>query len=71
MRSPTTLPSFTRLRRTALAALSAGLALQLQCALAQTTQFDLPSQPLAPALAALAKQAGLQLAFAPELAAGR
>ena len=54
MRSPTTLPSFTRLRRTALAALSAGLALQLQCAMAQTTQFDLPSQPLAPALGALA-----------------
>ncbi|ODU61519.1 MAG: TonB-dependent receptor [Comamonadaceae bacterium SCN 68-20] len=71
MRSPATLPHTLRLRGVAHAAMAAALALQLQCAAAQTARFDIPAQPLAPALAALAAQAGLQLAFAPELAAGR
>lgn len=53
------------------AVLALGLAAQLQYAMAQTVRFDVPAQPLAPALAALAAQAGLQLAFAPELAEGR
>lgn len=64
----------SRIRRHALAhaALAMGLSLQIQAAIAQqTVRFDIPAQPLAPALAALASQAGLQLAFAPELAQGR
>ncbi len=60
-----------RIRPIALAAVASALALQLQCAAAQTARFDIPAQPLAPALAALAEQAGLQLAFPPELAEGR
>ena len=58
---------FTPLR----AALALGLAFQIHAAGAQTVRFDIPAQPLAPALAALASQAGLQLAFAAELAQGK
>ena len=53
------------------AALALGLALQIHAAIAQSAAFDIPAQPLAPALAALARQAGLQLVFASELAQGR
>lgn len=53
------------------AALVLGLALQIQAAIAQSVAFDIPAQPLAPALATLARQAGLQLVFASELAQGR
>lgn len=49
----------------------AGLALQLHAVQAQSADFDIPAQPLAPGLALLARQAGLQLAFAPELSEGR
>ena len=58
---------FTPLR----AAVALGLAFQIHAAGAQTVRFDIPAQPLAPALAALASQAGLQLAFAAELAQGK
>jgi outer membrane receptor protein involved in Fe transport len=58
---------FTPLR----AAVALGLAFQVHAAAAQTVRFDIPAQPLAPALAALASQAGLQLAFAAELAQGK
>lgn len=58
---------FTPLR----AALALGLALHIHAAGAQTIRFDIPAQPLAPALAALASQAGLQLVFATELAQGK
>ncbi|MBV7540564.1 TonB-dependent siderophore receptor [Acidovorax sp. sic0104] len=68
---PPTLPSRLPRHAVARAAMAAALALQLQCATAQTARFDIPAQPLAPALAALAAQAGLQLAFAPDLAADR
>lgn len=66
-------PAFPTHRRHAVAraAIALGLALQIHCAAAQPRDFDIRTQPLAPALAALAAQAGLQLAFAPELAAGR
>ena len=68
-----------RARRSPLAhaALLLGLALPLQSALAQTgtpaqtQRFDMAAQPLAAALDQFARQAGLQLVFAPELAAGR
>lgn len=63
--------SLPRTRVVARAALALGLALQIQATMAQTVRFDIPAQPLAPALTALASQAGLQLAFAPELAQGR
>lgn len=59
------------------AALLLVLALPLQGALAQTgapaqtQRFDMAAQPLAAALDQFARQAGLQLVFAPELAAGR
>lgn len=38
---------------------------------AQTIQFDVPAQPLAAALDQFARQAGLQLAFSPDLAKGK
>ncbi|MFT4193209.1 TonB-dependent receptor plug domain-containing protein, partial [Ottowia sp.] len=60
-----------RRRAVARAALAMGLALQVGAAAAQAHRFDIPAQPLAPALAALARQAGLQVVFAPELAEGR
>ena len=62
------LPRRTGLAR-AVAAL--GFALSLQSALAQNIPFDIPAQPLPAALAAFAGQAGLQLAFPPELAQGK
>jgi outer membrane receptor for ferric coprogen and ferric-rhodotorulic acid len=66
------IPDFPSRRHTvARAAVALGLALQIHCAAAQSRAFDIPAQPLAPALATLAAQAGLQLAFAPDLAAGR
>lgn len=40
-------------------------------ALAQTRQFDVPAQPLAAALDRFSRQAGLQLAFSPQLAEGK
>lgn len=46
------------------------LALAMQSALAQTHRFDLPAQPLDQALSQFARQAGLQLAAAPELLRG-
>lgn len=60
-------------RRTALAraTTSLGLALCMQAALAQNVQFDIPAQPLPSALAAFARQSGLQLAFTPELVEGK
>jgi iron complex outermembrane receptor protein len=60
-------------RRTLLAHAVAclGLALHMQAALAQTASFDIPAQPLAPALGQLARQAGLQLVFSPALAQGK
>lgn len=62
--SPT--PPF-RLRHLAATTL---LSLTLQTALAQTSTFDLPAQPLAQALAQFARQAGLQLAASPDLLQG-
>ncbi|MCZ2497571.1 TonB-dependent siderophore receptor [Xylophilus sp. Kf1] len=60
-------------RRTHLAraVASLGFVLSLQSALAQNVTFDIPAQPLSTALAAFARQSGLQLAFAPALAQGR
>ncbi len=60
-------------RRTALAYATAalGVALSIQAALAQNVAFNIPAQPLAPALAAFAQQSGLQLAFPPELVQGK
>lgn len=60
-------------RRTALAHATAalGMALSMQAALAQNATFNIPAQPLAPALAAFAQQSGLQLAFPPELVQGK
>lgn len=53
------------------AALALGLALQMGLAAAQAQRYDIPAQPLAPALNALAAQSGLQLVFAHELAQGK
>jgi len=47
------------------------LGLGAQAAAAQTAPFDIPSQPLSAALDQFARQAGLQLAFSPELAKGK
>ncbi|WP_219212363.1 ferric-rhodotorulic acid/ferric-coprogen receptor FhuE [Variovorax boronicumulans] len=60
-------------RRTGLARAVAalGFALSLQAALAQNVAFDIPAQPLASALKALADQAGLQLAFSPAQVQGK
>ncbi|CAN7317564.1 TonB-dependent siderophore receptor [Pseudorhodoferax sp. LjRoot39] len=60
-------------RRTGLACAAAalGFAFSLQSALAQNLSFDIPAQPLPAALAAFAGQAGLQLAFPPELVQGK
>lgn len=58
----------------AVAALSATLPAQAQIPAdnaARTVQIDLPAQPLQAALLALGRQTGLQLAFAPQLVAGR
>ena len=70
------LPTTTRRpggRRRALSvtALALALAFQVQTAQAEPVAFDIPAQPLASALADLARQANLQLAFAPALAEGR
>lgn len=56
---------------TARAIASLGFALSLQSALAQNIAFDIPAQPLATALKALADQSGLQLAFSPEQVQGK
>ncbi|MDP9899467.1 ferric-rhodotorulic acid/ferric-coprogen receptor FhuE [Variovorax ginsengisoli] len=56
---------------TARAIASLGFALTLQSALAQNIAFDIPAQPLATALKALADQSGLQLAFSPEQVRGK
>lgn len=68
MRSIKTMPA-----RSALAHAAACLfmALQMQAATAQTANFDIPPQPLAPALNQFARQAGLQLVFTPALAQGK
>ena len=47
------------------------LALQMQAAMAQSANFDIPAQPLATALNQFARQAGLQLVFTPALAQDR
>lgn len=47
------------------------LALQMQAAMAQSANFDIPPQPLATALNQFARQAGLQLVFMPALAQDR
>ena len=47
------------------------LALQMQAAMAQSANFDIPAQPLASALNQFARQAGLQLVFMPALAQDR
>ncbi|RYF83941.1 MAG: TonB-dependent siderophore receptor [Comamonadaceae bacterium] len=60
-----------RRRAVARAALALCAALQIHAVAAQPLAFDIAAQPLPSALAALARQAGLQLAFAPELAQGR
>ncbi|WP_390349094.1 TonB-dependent siderophore receptor [Variovorax boronicumulans] len=59
--------------RTALAHVAACmvLALQMQAAVAQSANFDIPAQPLAVALDQFARQARLQLVFSPGLAQGR
>jgi len=63
-----TLPFFPRPRAGFLRhARALGLALCVQIAWAQPADFDIPAQPLAASLATLARQAGLQLAYAPEL----
>lgn len=64
-------PFPARRHRLARAVAALGFALSLQSALAQNLAFDIPAQPLPAALAAFAAQAGLQLAFPPELAQGR
>ncbi|MGE8445248.1 MAG: TonB-dependent siderophore receptor [Comamonas sp.] len=66
--------SFTfKQRHTALAhaAVCLGLALHLQASMAQTASFDIPAQPLASALAQLARQANLSFSAAPDAAQGR
>lgn len=66
--------SFTfKPRHTALAhaAVCLGLALHLQASMAQTASFDIPAQPLASALAQLARQANLSFSAAPDAAQGR
>ncbi len=60
-----------RRSRLAHAAFCLGLALQMQAAVAQPVRFDIPAQPLASALDQFARQAGLQLVFAPSIAADR
>ncbi|KQP19462.1 TonB-dependent siderophore receptor [Pseudorhodoferax sp. Leaf265] len=60
-----------RRHRLAGAVAALGFALSLQSALAQNLSFDIPAQPLPAALAAFAGQAGLQLAFPPELVQGK
>lgn len=62
----TTLPS--PFRRHALAAALLGACLQVA---AQTANFDIPPQPVADALQQFARQAGVQLVFAPDVGAGR
>jgi len=56
---------------TARAIASLGFALYLQSTLAQNIAFDIPAQPLASALKALADQSGLQLAFSPAQVQGK
>ena len=60
-----------RLTTLAHAATCLGLVLQMQAAMAQNMAFDIPAQPLAPALGLFARQAGLQLVFTPALAQGK
>lgn len=60
-----------RRTRLACAVASLGFALSLQSAMAQDMRFDIPAQPLAGALKALADQSGLQLAFSPEQVQGK
>jgi outer membrane receptor for ferric coprogen and ferric-rhodotorulic acid len=55
----------------ALAISGLALALHVQVASAQPVRFDIAAQPLATALDQFARQAGLQLVFAPQLAQGR
>jgi len=55
----------------ALAISGLALALHVQAASAQPVRFDIAAQPLATALDQFARQAGLQLVFAPQLAQGR
>lgn len=57
--------------RAALACAAACLALQMQAAMAQSANFDIPAQPLAVALGEFARQARLQLVFSPGLAKDR
>lgn len=64
-------PLSSRHTRVARAVASLGFALSLQAALAQNVSFDIPAQPLPGALAAFARQSGLQLAFPPALVQGK
>jgi len=60
-----------RRTRLACAVAALGFALSLQSAMAQDLRFDIPAQPLASALKALADQSGLQLAFSPDQVQGK
>lgn len=60
-----------RRTRLACAVAALGFTLSLQSAMAQDMRFDIPAQPLASALKALADQSGLQLAFSPEQVQGK
>lgn len=67
-KTPFTMPG----RRTLVhAAVCMILGCQIQAAIAQSANFDIPSQPLAPALSQFARQAGLQLVFSPAIAEGK
>ncbi|TCJ15177.1 TonB-dependent receptor [Parasulfuritortus cantonensis] len=59
------MPKPTPKHRVRLAVLA--LALSCHAGLAQAARFDIPAQPLASALLALAGQAGVQLVFSPDL----
>lgn len=67
------MPKKLQARRTRLAraASALGFALYLQSALAQNVTLDIPAQPLASALKALADQFGLQLTFSPQQVQGK
>ncbi|CAN5461400.1 TonB-dependent alcaligin siderophore receptor FauA [soil metagenome] len=60
-----------RRTRLARAVATLGFALSVQSALGQNIAYDIPAQPLASALKALAAQSGLQLAFSPDQLQGK
>jgi iron complex outermembrane receptor protein len=59
------------LRHIIRASTAIALCLQMHIATAQTVQFNVPAQALPQALSQFARQAGLQLAFSPDLVQGK